>query len=224
MKPASSDGFHSPKIASSTSGARARQINRQNQGLHEQAPHQRERADVTNDTPGTLMMAPRKPTADSAKTAAATSPMIVGFSSAKPFSPPGLSAVTTTPTVSRSRSPAPFSTREMIAEKNEAEDRGLDRLGLRISRRHHEGAVVHREQHQGGGDDLAERAEQQPWKERRWRPWKISPDANQPHPEQRARTESRTGSGYWWRPRCRAAWSTAVASHCARPAPAPRRR
>ncbi len=55
----------------------------------------------------------------------------------------------------------------MIAEKDKAEDRGLDRLGLQIRRRHHERAVVHRQQHQSGGDDLAERAEQQPRPERR---------------------------------------------------------
>ena len=45
------------------------------------------------------MMAPRKPIADSAKKAAATRPMMVGLISAKPFSPPGRSAVMTTPTV-----------------------------------------------------------------------------------------------------------------------------
>ena len=45
------------------------------------------------------MMAPRKPTADSANAAAATRPMSVGFRSAKFFSPPGRSAVMTTPTV-----------------------------------------------------------------------------------------------------------------------------
>ena len=46
-----------------------------------------------------MMIAPRKPIADSAKQPAATRPMMVGFSSAKPFSPPGRSAVMTTPTV-----------------------------------------------------------------------------------------------------------------------------
>ena len=45
------------------------------------------------------MIAPRKPTADSANAAAATSPIIVGFNSAKPFSPPGRRAVMITPTV-----------------------------------------------------------------------------------------------------------------------------
>ena len=45
------------------------------------------------------MIAPRKPTADSANAAAATRPVTVGFSSAKPFSPPGRSAVMTTPMV-----------------------------------------------------------------------------------------------------------------------------
>ena len=59
---------------------------------------------------------------------------------------------------------------QVIAEEDEAEDRGLDRLGLQIRRRHHEGAVVHRDQHQAGGDDLAERAEQQPRPERGGRP------------------------------------------------------
>ena len=45
------------------------------------------------------MIAPRKPIADSAKAAAATRPIMVGFRSAKFFSPPGRSAVTITPTV-----------------------------------------------------------------------------------------------------------------------------
>ena len=45
------------------------------------------------------MIAPRKPMAESAKAAAATRKMMVGFSSAKLFSPPGRSAVMTTPTV-----------------------------------------------------------------------------------------------------------------------------
>ncbi len=45
------------------------------------------------------MIAPRKPTADSAKAAAATRPMMVGFNSAKLFSPPGRSAAMTTPMV-----------------------------------------------------------------------------------------------------------------------------
>ena len=60
--------------------------------------------------------------------------------------------------------------RQMIAEKDEAEDRGLDRLGLEIRRGHDEGAIVHRKQHQTGGDDLTERAEQQPRPEHRRRP------------------------------------------------------
>ena len=59
-----------------------------------------------------------------------------------------------------------FQQRQMIAEKDEAEDRGLDRLGFQIRRRHHERAVVHRQQHQAGRDDLAQRAEQQPRPER----------------------------------------------------------
>ena len=63
-----------------------------------------------------------------------------------------------------------FQHRQVIAEKHEAEDRGLDRLGLYVRRGYHEGAVVHREQHQARGDDLAERAEQQPRPERRRRP------------------------------------------------------
>ncbi|MGY4341483.1 hypothetical protein ACVWW3_006389 [Bradyrhizobium sp. LM2.9] len=45
------------------------------------------------------MIAPRKPTADNANAAAATRPVMVGLSSAKLFSPPGRSAVTTTPMV-----------------------------------------------------------------------------------------------------------------------------
>lgn len=105
-------------------------------------------------------MAPRKPTADNAKAAAATSPVMVGFSSAKLFSPPDLSAVMTTPIVAMTIA-STFS-RQVVAEEDEAEDRGLDRLGLQIRRRHHEGTVVHREQHQAGGDDLAERTQQQP--------------------------------------------------------------
>ena len=59
---------------------------------------------------------------------------------------------------------------QLIAEKDEAEDRGLDRLGLQVRRRHHERAVVHRQQHQCRGGDLAEGAEQQPGPERRDRP------------------------------------------------------
>src|SRR5206468_12759090 len=54
---------------------------------------------VTKETPWTLMMAPRKPTAESANAAAATKPVTVGFSSAKLLSPPGRSAVITTPMV-----------------------------------------------------------------------------------------------------------------------------
>ena len=45
------------------------------------------------------MIAPRKPIADSAKAAAATRPMMVGFNSAKLFSEPGRNAVMTTPMV-----------------------------------------------------------------------------------------------------------------------------
>ena len=59
-----------------------------------------------------------------------------------------------------------LASRQVIAEEDEAEDRGLDRLGLEVGGRHHEGAVVHRQQHQAGGDDLAERAQQQPRPER----------------------------------------------------------
>ena len=54
---------------------------------------------MTKETPGTVMMAPRKPIADSANAAAATRPITVGLSSAKLFSPPGRSAVMTTPKV-----------------------------------------------------------------------------------------------------------------------------
>jgi hypothetical protein len=54
--------------------------------------------------------------------------------------------------------------------KPNPENRSLDRFGLQIRRRHHERAVVHREQHQAGGDDLCERAEQQPQPEGSGRP------------------------------------------------------
>ena len=54
---------------------------------------------MTNETPGTAMIAPRKLTAEIANTAAAPRPSTVGRRSAKLFCPPGLSAVTTTPTV-----------------------------------------------------------------------------------------------------------------------------
>jgi hypothetical protein len=56
-------------------------------------------AAVTKETPGTTMTAPRKPTADSAKAAAAARPSSVGFRSAKPFSEPRRSAAMTTPAV-----------------------------------------------------------------------------------------------------------------------------
>ena len=75
----------------------------------------------------------------------------------------------------------------MIAEKYKAEDRGLDRLGLQIGRRHHERAVVHREQHQSGGDDLAERAEQQPRPERRVRPRHMVAGRGHHHGEEHQR-------------------------------------
>ena len=115
------------------------------------------------------MIAPRKPTADSANAAAATRPSSVGFRSAKFF-------CAARPqrgddhADGRDQDRDHLQRGEMIAEKHETEDRGLDRLGLQIGRRHHERAVVHREQHQSGGEDLAERAEQQPGPERRRRP------------------------------------------------------
>ena len=91
---------------------------------------------------------------------------MVGFRSAKFFSPPGRSAVTIDAD-GRDQDRDHLQRGQMIAEKHETEDRGLDRLGLQIRRRHHERAVVHRQQHQSGGDDLAQRAEQQPRPERR---------------------------------------------------------
>ncbi len=62
---------------------------------------------------------------------------------------------------------------QMIAEEHETEDRGLDRFGLEISRRHHERTVVHGEQHHAGAGDLGERAEQQPRPELGRRPWHV---------------------------------------------------
>jgi hypothetical protein len=49
--------------------------------------------------------------------------------------------------------------RQMIAEKDETENRGLDRLGLEIGRGHHKGAIIHRCQHEPRGKYLAQRAE-----------------------------------------------------------------
>jgi hypothetical protein len=59
---------------------------------------------------------------------------------------------------------------QMIAEKDKTEDRGLDRLGLQVGRGYHEGAIIHRQQHQPGGDDLRERTQHQPRPECRGRP------------------------------------------------------
>ena len=50
----------------------------------------------------------------------------------------------------------------MIAEKDKAKDRRLDRFGLEIRGCHHERTIVHGKQHHPGADDLVERAEQQP--------------------------------------------------------------
>ena len=120
------------------------------------------------------MIAPRKPTAESANAAAATRPskrrLQVGeiFLSARPQRGDDHAD-------GRDQDRDHFQRGEVIAEKHETEDRGLDRFGLQICRRHHERAVVHREQHQSGGQDLAERAEQQPWPERkRWPRYMVS--------------------------------------------------
>ncbi len=75
----------------------------------------------------------------------------------------------------------------MIAEEDEAEDGGLDRLGFQIGRRHHEGAVVHGEQHQAGRDDLAERAEQQPRPEHTGRHAEMIAGGNQHHCQEQER-------------------------------------
>jgi hypothetical protein len=52
--------------------------------------------------------------------------------------------------------------RDVVAEEHEPEQRHLDRLGLDVGDRHHERALAHRGQHQGGGRDLQERAGQHP--------------------------------------------------------------
>jgi hypothetical protein len=88
--------------------------------------------------------------------------------------------------------------RQMIAEEHKSEDRGLDCLGLYVSRGDHEGAVVHRQQHQARGDDLAECAEQQPRPERRGRPrYRIAGgnnhDGEEDHRERKAEQESDIG-------------------------------
>ncbi len=49
-----------------------------------------------------------------------------------------------------------------IAEKDQAEDRNLDRFGLDIGDGDHEGALAHRRQHQRGGRDLRDGAVENP--------------------------------------------------------------
>ncbi|MGY4341484.1 hypothetical protein ACVWW3_006390 [Bradyrhizobium sp. LM2.9] len=75
----------------------------------------------------------------------------------------------------------------MIAEEDEAEDRRLDRLGLQVGRRHHEGPVIHRQQHQAGRHDLAERAEQQPRPEHGRRHAEMIAGRDQHHGEKQQR-------------------------------------
>ena len=143
------------------------------------------------------MMAPRKPIADSAKAAAATKPDDGRLQIRKTL-------FAARPQRGNDHADGGDQDRdhlepgEMIAEKDEAEDRGLDRLGLQIRRRHHEGAVVHREQHQAGRDDLAERAEQQPRPERRRRPRYVvsghgDHDGKENHRERKAEQEADIG-------------------------------
>ena len=112
---------------------------------------------MTKETPGTVMIAPRKPIADSEGAG--------GDQADDGRLQLGKTLCAARPQCGDDHADGcdhdrdHFQQRQMIAEEDEAEDRGLDRFGLQVSRRHHKGAVVHREQHQAGGDDLAQRAQ-----------------------------------------------------------------
>ena len=115
------------------------------------------------------MTAPRKPTADSANAAAATRPMQRRLQIGKTLAA-GRPQRCDDDADGGDQDRDHLQHGQMIAEKDKAEDRGLDRLGLQIRRRHHERAVVHGKQHHAGAGDLAQCAEQQPRPERSRRP------------------------------------------------------
>ena len=74
---------------------------------------------------------------------------------------PGLSEMTTTPAVAMIIAAA-AQMLDAVAEKDQAEQRHLHRLGLDIGVSDDEGALAHHRQHGRGGADLRQRAEHHP--------------------------------------------------------------
>ncbi len=144
----------------------------------------------------------------------------------KPFSPPGRSAVMTTPTVAIMIAITFSTVKDTIAEENEAEDRGLDRLGSSeyavVTTNE---AIVHRQQHQGRSRRSGVSA---PSSSHGQKPavghGTSSPvtrhhDHKEDDRERKAEQEADIGRA----PVSRAVPSTSAASRCGRPGPAQQR-
>ena len=115
--------------------------------------------------------------------------------------------------------------RQVIAQKQQPEQRHLHRLGLGIGRHHREGALAHGREHQRGRHDLRDGAGQDIGQEGRIGSGNsLAGGKGHPGESEQARRESRRGTGPGSRRQCRWFRSADAAWRCGPSAPPPRPR